>query len=65
MDEPLDPEHALGAAIMLCYLRDLIMLPGGRDHWTREELLVLLEIVSTDPEIFPDAIGIQMWNLPD
>lgn len=60
---PLPPEHALGAAYMLCYLRDLFAPPGGRDEYTRETILKILETISRDPEIFPDSIGAAYWQV--
>ena len=58
---PLPPDHAVGAAFMLCYLRDLLSPPGGRDEYTREAILKILKTISRDPEIFPDSIGTAYW----
>jgi len=60
----LTGEAAVGAAAMLCYLRDCIT-SSPHDTWSRENLLVLLEITSRDGEIFPSGIGVQVWNYED
>jgi hypothetical protein len=59
--DALQPEAAIGAAGFLCYLRDCLTV-SGKDVWTREELLVLLETMSRDPEVFPGGIAILMWQ---
>ena len=63
-DAMLEGEAAVGAAGFLCYLRDCITV-SGHDTWTREALLVLLETMSRDAEVFPSGIGQLMWNMED
>ncbi len=58
----LSGDAAVGAAGMLCYLRDLFTV-AGKDQFTREEILVLLEIASRDDEIFPCATGALIWDM--
>ncbi len=54
-------EAGVGAAGMLCYIRDLFTV-AGKDVFAREEILVILEAISRDQEIFPGAIGVLMWD---
>lgn len=58
----LDGEAAVGAASFLCYLRDCLTA-SDKDVWRREELLVLLETMSRDGELFPCGIGSLMWQM--
>lgn len=58
----MDAEEAPAAAAMVCYLRDLFTITP-KESFTREEILVLLETVSSDPEIFPCGIGVKMWEM--
>ena len=58
----LDGDAAVGAASFLCYLRDCFTA-SGKDVWRREELLVLLETMSRDREMFPCGIGSLMWQM--
>jgi hypothetical protein len=51
----LTGEYAVGAALFWSYLRDLVTA-AERDSFTREELLVLLEVVSRDAELFPPGL---------
>lgn len=60
----MNPEAAAGAAAMLTYLRDLIMASSKR-RYQQEELLVLLETISRDEDIFPDGTGVEMWAIED
>ncbi len=50
-DGPMDADCQLGAAAMLCFLRDALTV-SPKDHWGRGELLVLLNSLQTDSEIF-------------
>jgi hypothetical protein len=60
-DKPmLDEEPALGAALLLRYIRDLVT-NANRDEWDRGSLLVLLENISRDNEIFPCGIAKLVW----
>ena len=60
----LSGEAAVGAAGLLCYLRDLITA-SGQESWSKPELLVLLEICSRDSEVFPNGTGVLMWDMED
>ena len=60
----LDGAAAAGAAIMLVYLRDLITT-AGRDTYDRPALLVLLEIISRDEEMFGGGVAKLMWDAND
>lgn len=60
----LDGAIAVGAAGLLCYLRDLFTL-GNKDQYSREEILVILEICSRDGDIFPCGVGHLMWQIED
>lgn len=44
-------EHLIGAALFWSYLRDLITA-SPRDVWPREDLLVLLETLQRDRDLF-------------
>lgn len=57
----MSEEMATGAAIMLTYLRDLVTT-GNRDVYPREDLLVLLETMSRDNEMFPCGVGRLIWD---
>lgn len=48
---------------MLCFLRDLFT--GDKQQYTTAEILVLLETLSRDPDIFPNGEGVAMWNEPN
>lgn len=63
-DAPLTGDVAIGAAGMLVYLRDLITI-SGKASFTREELLVIFETISRDPEIFAEGQGILLWEAED
>lgn len=56
------PEQRIGAACMLCYLRDLFTATP-RETFTRESILVILEAVSRDPELFSENEGVKAWSL--
>jgi len=60
----LDGEAGVGGAALLCYLRDCVTT-AGRDSWDRPTLLVLLETISRDAEIFPCGVGATMWAAED
>ena len=57
----LEGETAVGAAAFLCYLRDCLT-SSPKEHWSQGELLVLLETLSRDAEMFPCGIAQTMWN---
>jgi hypothetical protein len=48
----LDGDYAVGAAILWSYLRDLFT-DAGKDVFRREEILVLLDVIQSDPDMFP------------
>lgn len=48
-------EHLIGAALFWTYLRDLITA-SPRDVWPREDLLVMLETLQRDAELFPPGM---------
>ena len=60
----LEPESALGAAAFLCFLRDLIT-SSPLESYSKPSLLVLLETLSRDVEVFPHGIGVAMWGLEE
>lgn len=60
----IDEDCAVGAGAMLCYIRDLITT-STRDSYSLPELLVLLETISRDPDIFPAGVGTMMWAAED
>lgn len=47
----LPEDLQLGAAAMVDYLRSLFT-GAGKDIYTRDEILVLLNLIQNDPEIF-------------
>lgn len=49
--DPLDPEQQIGAAVLVAFLRDLFTT-AGKEQFTRDEILVLLNTLQNDPEIF-------------
>ena len=54
-------EQALGAATLLTFIRDLVT-NSPRDSYPREDLLVLLETISRDGELFPNGAGLLAWQ---
>ncbi len=60
----LEGEAGAGAAVMLCYLRDLITA-SSHEQWDRGTLLVLLETMSRDAEVFPCGVGELIWQAED
>ena len=60
----LREDVGLGAALMLRYLRDLITL-SEREQYDRVTLLVILEAISRDHEMFPHGIGVLVWQAED
>ena len=64
MVKSLDGEIAIGAASILCYLRDLFTA-AGKDTFTREEILVILECIISDEQIFAGSIGQKVWDWED
>jgi hypothetical protein len=51
----LDGDFAVGAALFWSYQRSLIT-GAGKEIFTRDELLVILETLSRDAEIFPPGV---------
>lgn len=49
--DALDEELQLGAAAMLMFIRDLFTV-SGKDAFTRDEILVLLNMLQNDRDIF-------------
>ena len=60
----LSADSAVGGAAVLCYVRDLLT-NTPRDQFNRDELLVLLERISADQDIFPLGVGVMMWDVDD
>ena len=58
----LEEEQALGAAVFLCYLRDLFTV-SDKEKFSRDEILVILEICRRDTNVFPAGIGQLVWNM--
>ncbi len=55
----LEGDNAVGAALLWSYLRDLFTGDGGPEEksvFTREEVLVVLDLVSRDHDIFPPGL---------
>lgn len=50
-----------GMAAMLCMIRDLFTITP-LETFSREQVLVLLHTLATDPETFPDNEGLRMWE---
>jgi len=51
----LDGNFAVGAALFWSYLRDLFTA-SEMEQFSREKILVILETLSRDPEIFPYGV---------
>ena len=60
----LEGDAAVGAAFMLIYLRDLITASDRREY-DQAGLLVLLEIISRDAQLFPNGVAQTMWQAED
>ena len=60
----LDGDAAVGAAGFLCYLRDCFT-GSPKETWSRGEILVLLETMTRDIEMFPCGIAATMWAMDD
>lgn len=60
----LEGDHAVGGAAILCYIRDLVTT-SGRETYDRPTLLVILEAISRDAQIFPCGVGTVIWNAED
>ena len=56
----LEEDAACGAAALLCYIRDLVTV-GNVENYDRGTLLVLLETISRDAEIFPCGVAKVLW----
>jgi len=46
----LEGEYAVGAALIICYLRSPFTV-AGKDVFRREEILVVLDAIQADPDI--------------
>jgi hypothetical protein len=55
-----DEDMAMGAALLLRYIRDLVTC-GNRETYDRGTLLVLLQTISEDDEIFPCGVARLVW----
>ncbi len=62
--DQLQGDFALGAASMVCYLRDLFTLTD-RHQFSQAEVLIMLEAISRDHELFPLGVGRLMWEMED
>jgi len=51
----LDGEYAVGAALFWSYLRDLFT-GTPIEQFSRDKILVMLEMLSRDPEMFPPGL---------
>jgi hypothetical protein len=60
----LDGESAVGGAVMLTYLRDMITCVD-RERVTQEWVLVLLETIGRDMELFPTGTASAIWQAED
>lgn len=60
----IDEDCAVGAGAMLVYIRDLLTT-SPRGEYSTGELLVPLETISRDPDIFPAGVGNLMWAAED
>ena len=61
-DKPMfDEDMAMGAALLLRYIRDLVT-NANREEWDRPSLLVILQIISEDDEIFPCGVARLVWQ---
>lgn len=56
----LDDENALGAISILQYVRSLFTT-AGKETFAREDILVVIDAIGHDPEIFP----LGAWDLLD
>ena len=54
------PAEAAAAAVMLCYIRDLVT--AANNPLGTAEVLVMLEMISRDSDIFPCGVGVAMWD---
>lgn len=57
----MDAECAAGGAAVLCLIRDLFTATPD-ETFSREQILVILETLSRDNDIFPCGIGTTMWD---
>ena len=57
----LSPDQAVGAAAVLCFIRDLVTV-SPREDYNRVDILVLLEMLSRDQELFPCGVGVLIWE---
>lgn len=57
----MDADCAAGGAAILCFIRDAFTATP-QEAWSRGEILVLLEILSHDSDLFPCGIGTMMWD---
>jgi hypothetical protein len=52
--EGITPQRA-SALLVLRYIRDLITV-GERETYSRAELLIILDLIGHDPELFPEGL---------
>ena len=57
----LEGEAAVGGAALLCFIRDLVTA-SPNETYDRATLLVILETLSRDAELFPCGVGQIMWD---
>ena len=57
-----NPEVECGAALLITYLRDLFQA-SPRENYNKVDILVLLETISRDTDLFPTGIGVEIWSL--
>lgn len=58
-----DGEMAVGAAMMLLYIRDFVT--AWNAEFDRPMMLVALEAMSRDPDLFPCGIAKLMWDVEE
>jgi hypothetical protein len=58
----LEGEHAIGAALIISYLRDLFTV-ARKDLFRREDILVILDEIRGDPEIMTPNLVQALDNL--
>jgi hypothetical protein len=51
----LSIEGQIGAVSMLLYIQDL-MMSAGRDHFSREDIMILMDTIGRDPDLFDPAM---------
>lgn len=65
MDSPMTPQEQYQCLNLLDYLSDLFTR-AGKDNFTRESILVVLNAIRNDPEMFdPDVVIAQQVATAD